>query len=241
VPRFHAPDIRDGDARVVLPPDEAHHLRDVLRLRSGDAVHVFDGVGREWAGSVVAAARREVAIDVARAVTPVPEPPVRVTLYAGLLRGDQMDAVVRDATMLGVHAIVPLISGHVAVPKRATGSGAAVTRWQRVALASVKQCGRAVLPAISDPATFDAAVRNDQAGPMLICLEPARGGEEPWPEQPRPPAVRLLIGPEGGWSVEEVAAARRHGAQALSLGPRTLRAETAPVVALTKLWTRWGW
>ena len=143
--------------------------------------------------------------------------------------------------MLGVHAIVPLISGHVSVSKRATGSGGALARWQRVALASVKQCGRAVVPAISAPATFDAAVRNEEAGPMLICLEPARGGEESWPDRPKPPAVRLLIGPEGGWSVEEVAEARRHGAQALSLGPRTLRAETAPVVALTTLWTRWGW
>jgi 16S rRNA (uracil1498-N3)-methyltransferase len=164
-----------------------------------------------------------------------------VTLYAGLLKGDQMDTVVRDATMIGVTAIVPLMSAHVVVPRRAADSAAAIARWQRVALASVKQCGRAVVPEISAPATFESVIEADAPAPTLICVEPVRSGEDPWPQISKPAAARLLIGPEGGWSAEEVAEARRRGAHALSLGPRTLRAETAPIVALSALWTKWGW
>jgi 16S rRNA (uracil1498-N3)-methyltransferase len=239
-PRFYAPDSHAASC-VTLSADEAHHLRDVLRLHTGDVVHVFDGIGQEWAGRVGVVTRREVAIEVEREVTPAAEPPVRVTLYAGLLKGDQMDAVVRDATMLGVVAIVPLISSHVAVPKRAADSAAAMARWQRVALASVKQCGRAVVPEIAKPVNFEAVIESAVPEPAFICVEPVRSGGDLWPDIPRPTAIRLLIGPEGGWSTEEVAEARRRGAYAISLGPRTLRAETAPIVALTALWTRWGW
>jgi 16S rRNA (uracil1498-N3)-methyltransferase len=185
--------------------------------------------------------RRRVTVGLERDVAPVAEPPVKVTLCAAVLKGDQMDAVVRDATMLGVAAIVPTISAHVAVAKAALRSAAAISRWQRVALASAKQSGRAVLPAVHPVATFDAVLSTESQGPIVICVEPALGLDASDSDLPRPTAVRLLVGPEGGWSPDELASARRHGATPLALGPRTLRAETAPIVALAMLWTRWGW
>jgi 16S rRNA (uracil1498-N3)-methyltransferase len=180
-------------------------------------------------------------VRIERAVTPAAEPPVRVTLCAGILGKDQMDAVMRDATMLGVTAIVPMISAHVTVGKAATRNASAVARWQRVVVSSVKQCGRAVVPEVLPPATFDAVLADAARGDLLICVEPALATDAAASRPERPAAARLLIGPEGGWSPEEVAAARRQGAVTLSLGPRRLRAETAPVVALTALWTGWGW
>jgi 16S rRNA (uracil1498-N3)-methyltransferase len=240
VPRFLAPAPEPSATSVTLPPDEAHHLRHVLRLGAGADVQVFDGTGREWAGRVANVTKREVVIEITREVAPVPEPPVHVTLCAGLLKGDQMDAVVRDATMLGVAAIVPLVSAHVSVPKQAWRGGAAVARWQRIAVASARQCGRAVVPVVS-AVTPVAAAFGSAGDDLVICVEPALAAGADTHDWPRPRAVRVLVGPEGGWSAEEVAEARRRSARPLSLGPRTLRAESAPIVALSSLWTRWGW
>ena len=173
VPRFFAPATSDARGLVSLPSDEAHHLARVLRLGVGARVRVFDGRGREWDGTVASAGKSSAAIEVGAEVTPAAEPPVRVTLAVGILKGDQMDAVVRDATALGASRIVPMSSAHVAVADKAWKSGAAVERWQRVAVASVKQCGRAVVPEIADVADFDTVLAGDTSAARFMCVEPA--------------------------------------------------------------------
>jgi 16S rRNA (uracil1498-N3)-methyltransferase len=153
-----------------------------------------------------------------------------------------MDAVVRDATALGVSAIVPIDAAHAAVPARVRKSEAAIDRWRRVAIAAAKQSGRAVVPAIASVTPFTAAVEAAATSSIYLCLEPARASSAAGDASDRRPASALvLVGPEGGWSDEEVAVASRHGARPLVLGPRTLRADLAPPVALSALWTRWGW
>jgi len=251
IPRLHVPSASPTAGRVELPKNEAHHATRVLRLGSGDEVRVFDGRGHEWAGRiVVSSSRRDVAIEIDREVTPVAEPSVKVTLAIGLLKGDQMDGVVRDATALGVSTIVPMVTAHVTVPERAWKSAgrrqelgqtdAVVERWQRVAVASAKQCGRAVVPVI-EPVTPLAAVLVRPADLMLMCAEPAvSGGPNAFPPS-RQSSALVLIGPEGGWAPNEVEEARERGAVLFGLGPRTLRAELAPLVALATIWSRWGW
>jgi len=239
IPRFFGA-VAAGASSVTLGDDEAHHLRHVLRLAAGAEVQVFDGQGHAWSGTVAEATKRAVTIAIDREVPAVREPPVRVTLCVGWLKGDQMDAVVRDATMLGVSEIVPMATAHVAVPKTAMRSDGLTDRWQRVAVASARQCGRAVVPAIGALTTFDRAIGESADSGRIICIEPPFATSSALPPAP-PPSARLLIGPEGGWSPDEIAAATRAGVSCLSLGPRTLRAETAPVVALTTLWNRWGW
>jgi 16S rRNA (uracil1498-N3)-methyltransferase len=158
-----------------------------------------------------------------------------------VLKGDQMDAAIRDATMLRAAAIRPIASAHVAVPERAWRAPAAVARWRRVAIASAKQCGRAVVPPIEAVSTFDAVMAG-AAGASFICVEPAAGVRaEGDTFEPRPNAALVLVGPEGGWSAAELAAAASHGARPISLGPRRLRAETVPTALFSALWTRWGW
>ena len=240
-PRFFAPDADAGDTTVTLASDESHHLAHVLRLEAGDAVRVFNGRGQEWAARVAGRARRGIDVELLQPVTPAHEPPVRLTLAMAVLKGDQMDTVIRDATMMGVAAIVPMVSAHVAVPARAWQTGRGPERWRRVAIASVKQCGRAVVPDIAEVQSFAEVMAAAHAELTLMAIEPAAGAAlEPLPER-APASALALIGPEGGWSQEEVERGIAGGSVPVSLGPRTLRAETAPIVLLSSLWARWGW
>jgi 16S rRNA (uracil1498-N3)-methyltransferase len=185
--------------------------------------------------------KHAVQVSALEAIEPVKESRVPVTLAVGVLKGDQMDAVVRDATMLGVAAIVPLRTLHVTVPPRAWQSGAAIERWQRVAIASATQCRRAVVPEVRPVTEYEACL-SEPAAVRLICVEPGLAAPaDHWASVPAPASVQLLIGPEGGWADIEVKQALAAGASALSLGPRTLRAETAPLVALTLVSAAWGW
>jgi 16S rRNA (uracil1498-N3)-methyltransferase len=238
--RCHVPDITG--TRVTLPESEAHHVRHVLRLDTGADVRVFDGRGREWQARIVDAGRREVTVDLLESISPAPEPPVALTLVVALLKGDQMSNVVRDATALGVSRIVPCVSSHVAVPAAARLTGAR-DRLSRIAASSAAQCGRAVVPVVADVARFDDLMADPEAGLRIICVEPALdAGRGFWPDRAsRPSVATLFVGPEGGWSEREVIQAREARALVLSLGPRTLRAEVAPTVALSVLWARWGW
>ena len=240
-PRLYCPNLRVSDSRVSVTGDDAHRLRQVLRLEPGAAIRLFDGRGHEWVGRIATVSKHAVEVSELETIDPVSEPRVRVTLACGVLKGDQMDAVVRDATMMGVAAIVPLRTAHVTVPPRAWQSGAARDRWQRVAIASATQCRRAVVPEVKPVTDYEAALR-EPADQRLICVEPgvpAAAGK--WEPGPAPASLQLLIGPEGGWAEDEVARALAAGARALSLGPRTLRAETAPIVALTIVAAAWDW
>jgi 16S rRNA (uracil1498-N3)-methyltransferase len=229
--------------RVSLPSDEAHHVTRVLRLGVGAAIVMFDGRGHEWDARIAAVDRHDVTIEIVASKTPVAEPVVAVTLAVALLKGDQMATVVRDATALGVAAIQPFVSSHVTVPERAWRDRS-IERWQRVAIASAKQCGRSVVPVIHDVLTYPDVLDRTGDDLVMCCVEPALGvALEMARPLARPSTGRawLCIGPEGGWSEQELALARQRHVTLIGLGPRTLRAEIAPTVALSALWTRWGW
>jgi 16S rRNA (uracil1498-N3)-methyltransferase len=239
--RCFVPDAAPDVAAVRLPPDEAHHLTRVLRRGVGAVVGVFNGRGDEWAGRVTAIDRAGVTVSLDRRIGAVAEPAVLVTLAVGLLKGDQMDAVIRDATALGVHAIAPIVSAQVAVPRRAWQSGGPVERWRRIAVAAAKQCGRAVVPAVRPIAAFDAVIEAAQHDLILMALEPSASGLPEFDANASPRTALALVGPEGGWSQEEIARAAARGARAVRLGPRRLRADLAPAVLLASLYTSWGW
>ena len=219
---------------------EVHHLTRVLRLSVGDNVVVFDGQGHEWLGRIASATRSSVTIDLQDERRTVAEPPVHLTLGVAVLKGTQLDDVVRDATMLGASRIVPFVSAHVAVSERAW-KNRSTDRWSRVASASASQCGRAVVPEIGDVSPFDALLSARGCDLVVMCVEPASGAARSVTTLPRAERALLLVGPEGGWAPDELERARAAGAVFISLGPRILRAEAAPAVALVALWTHWGW
>lgn len=215
---------------LALSDTESHHISRVLRLNAGDPIIVFNGRGQSWDAEITSAGKHVSA----RLVKPRPSPPsapARVTLAIGLLKGDAMDDVVRDATALGVAEIIPMVTAHAVVPKRARGDEA-VARWERVAVASAKQCGQLFLPAIAEVTDLADVLRRD-ISTKLLCVEPALGGAGV--SAIGSDSILILIGPEGGWSEEEVAAARAAGCHTITLGPLTLRAELAPVVAVTRV------
>lgn len=240
-PRFYAPGLDATAARVPLPDDEAEHLARVLRLGVGAEVEVFDGRGGLWRAEVVEAGKRSAAIRAFEPVTPAPEIALPVTLVISILKADKMDDVVRDAVMLGATGIRPIVSERSEISLATVEKSQRVARWQRIAVSSAKQCGRAVVPVVAPAQSWPAYLSESIGGVRLICVEPAMGGEARAVQAiPKPAAVHVIVGPEGGWTLAELAAAVAAGAVPVSLGGRTLRADAAPLVALTALLTTWS-
>jgi 16S rRNA (uracil1498-N3)-methyltransferase len=246
LPRFHVPALAPGDAVATLPPEEARHLVRVLRLRPGDAVRVFNGRGHEFLARVDESGRRGTTVRLIEAVEPAAESQVALTVAQSVLTGDKMDRLIRDLTMLGVAAIQPICSSRSEVSASAIDRSHRVERWRRIAVASAKQCGRAVVPAIATPLGLQDWVARDTSGVRLILVEPAgdvpvRGSsaESAGPDGPEG-GIALLVGPEGGWTADEASLAVRAGFVPWTLGSRTLRADAAPVVAVSILQYRWG-
>jgi 16S rRNA (uracil1498-N3)-methyltransferase len=243
VHRFFAPALDPGDETVILPKDEAEHLTRVLRLGAGDTVAVFDGRGHEFLGRIVGAARRDVRVQILSRVDAVPEPAVALTLAQAVLKGDKMDDVVRDAVMLGVSAIQPLVTKRSETTIAALVRGARVERWRRVALASVKQSRRAVLPEIRTPLSVETYLDEPATSLRLMLVEPSADAcGEPLGALravPLPTDVSVLVGPEGGWVEAEWTAARDRGVRLITLGHRTLRADAVPIAAISVLNFLW--
>ena len=241
--RFYAPPTAFAlDAQTIsLSADEARHARHVLRLQPCDEVYVFDGTGREFRCAVREFVRDGAALDVLEEVEPArPESPLNLTLGIALLKGEKFDLVVQKATELGATCIVPVAASRADVRIR-NGDEAKrkVTRWQRIALEATKQCGRARLLEIQEPVGFKALIdRPAEEGDLRLMFAERDGSSlAEVARNPLSGSVKLfaLIGPEGGWADEDIALARGAGWRIVTLGGRTLRAETAAIAAVTLL------
>jgi 16S rRNA (uracil1498-N3)-methyltransferase len=239
-PRFYVPDLDPAAERVALPADEAEHLARVLRLGVGAEVDAIDGHGGLWRAEVVRVNKRSATVRLIERGQAEPESRVPITLVSSVLKADKMDGVVRDAVMLGVTAIQPIVTERAEVTLSAIGRGHRVARWRRIAVASIKQCGRAVLPPVAEAVTLDAYLARPTAEIRLVCVEPsADDGARSVHDVPKNDGAHIIVGPEGGWSPAEIATMVKAGVILMSLGRRTLRADAAPIVALTALLTAW--
>lgn len=242
--RFFAPSLDPGDETVTLPREEAEHLTRVLRLGVGDTVAVFDGRGHEFVARVASALRREVRVQLVSRVEPVAETGVALTLAQAVLKADKMDDVIRDAVMLGVSAVQPVVTKRAETTVAALITGKRVERWRRVALASVKQSRRAVLPDIRRPLTLETVLDEPAGALRLMLVEPGTSAElKPLAvlqKEKTPADATLFVGPEGGWADEEWSAAAARGVRLVTLGPRMLRADAVPVAAISILQFLWG-
>ncbi|MBL8521123.1 MAG: 16S rRNA (uracil(1498)-N(3))-methyltransferase [Betaproteobacteria bacterium] len=237
-PRFHVPEPlpRTADAEVVLRGAAAQHMQ-VLRLAAGDMLALFDGGGGECAATLLECGKREarVRIDAHHAIER--ESPLRITLVQALATGDKMDAIVQKAVELGVRAIQPVSTVRATV--RLTTERAAQRRahWQAVAIAACEQCGRNRIPDVFAVTAFDRWLSAPVDG-LRAVLHPEGGATLDAVRLHAP--IALAIGPEGGFSPEEVVAARQAGATILTAGPRVLRTETAGMAMLAALNARAG-
>lgn len=236
-PRFHVPEAAPG-ARLHLPEHSAHHAREVLRLRAGSSVRVFDGRGAEYDAVLDLVARQGVTARVTGPAEPRPESPLQVTLALSPLKGDRMELVVQKATELGVAAVHPVITARTDAAARPALKGSRQERWDKVASGAAEQCGRAVVPLVAPTVVLDEFLRAVPPGLRLLFLEvPGQPGLRTLPAARE---VVALVGPAGGWDPREVDRLAAAGFQPVGLGPRVLRAETAAVAVLVALQALWG-
>jgi 16S rRNA (uracil1498-N3)-methyltransferase len=235
--RFHVAEAAPG-ARVHLPEHSAHHARDVLRLRTGAAVRVFDGAGAEFEAVLESVSRQGVSAHVLGAAEARPESPLHVVLAVSPLRGDRMELVVQKATELGVAEIRPVVTARTDAAARPALKGTRQERWEKVASGAAEQSGRAVVPVVAPTSTFGALLDQAFDGLRILFLE--RSGPAPLSTLPRPSRVLLLVGPAGGWEDSEVERAGAAGFVTAGLGPRILRAETAALAAVSAVQVLWG-
>lgn len=244
-PRFYAPTAENTGDLIDLPADEAGHLTRVLRLKPGAPVRVFNGRGGEFDASVEAIAKGRVGVRLGATREAQPEPRVAITLAQAVLKGDKMDDVVRDAVMMGVAAVQPLVTARTEVSLAALARSRRRARWERIAVSSAKQCGRAIVPSILEPRSFADVVAAlghlTLPGPGLIFVEPAaaNGAQTLGELAAAPPReTTVVIGPEGGWAAEELERAAAV-CRLVTLGGRTLRADAMAIVALAALYAVW--
>ncbi|WP_192035763.1 16S rRNA (uracil(1498)-N(3))-methyltransferase [Halomonas sp. YLGW01] len=238
-PRIHvAADLTVG-GELVLPEGPARHVALVLRLKEGAALTLFDGAGLE-AAAVLAEVTRKRVVARLESVTPGRgESPLGVHLGQAISKGDRMDYAIQKAVELGVAAITPLYTEHGDVRLKGDRAAKKLAHWQAVAASACEQCGRATLPPVHAPMSLtDWLSARDE--PLRLVLHPATEGVFAPGEATAPERASLLIGPEGGLSPREVERALADGFAPLTLGPRILRTETAPVVALTLLQHHFG-
>ena len=250
--RFYAPPAAfgPGEQSVKLSAEETRHARDVLRLQSGDEVFVFDGAGREFQCTVQTINRDSTELSVMTEVEPTrPESSLNLTLAIALLKGEKFDLVIQKSTELGVNRIVPLETERADVrPRDNEVAHKRVARWRRIALEAAKQTGRACVPEIVAPLTFKSlltsTVDNEISTNVTRFMFSERDGrslsEATNNFAGQPTEIVALVGPEGGWTDAEIDLARKGGWEIVTLGGRTLRAETAAIVAVSLVQHRFG-
>jgi 16S rRNA (uracil1498-N3)-methyltransferase len=210
---------------VELSGPEAHHLATVCRLRPGDAVCLFNGDGREYAAEVVAVARRSVTVRVHAVTAPQREHSFRIEVAAPLPKGDRAQFLLEKLTELGVVAFVPLRTERSVVHPR----DAKLDKLQRYVIEASKQCGRNVLLQVQPLADWADYVRRPGLPSMRFIAHPGEHSDSPR-RLTRATDVAFAVGPEGGFTDEEVSEAVQAGWQVLDLGPRILRVEMAAIV-----------
>ena len=249
--RFYAPQAAFAPDKksVTLSSEETRHLRDVLRLLAGDEIYVFDGAGREFHCVVEVIAKDATELRVIAEVAPArPESPLNLTLAIALLKGEKFDLVIQKATELGVKRIMPLDTNRADVRLRnSVDEQKRVTRWRRIALEAAKQSGRALLPEITASLSLKALLMSCAEGEdstsAIWLMFSERGGRslaETNNLAGRPAGVIAVVGPEGGWADEELKLAQDTGWEIVTLGGRTLRAETAAIAIVSLLQHRFG-
>lgn len=236
--RFYVRPEAVKDGRIYIEKEESHHIIDVMRLREGDMVTVFDGTGKEYKGNISSAENKRVIIDVSETKAAGRKRPVSVSLAQAIPKKDKMDLIVQKATELGVDAILPVESARTIVRPKGERRQHKIERWQKKAVEASKQCGRTELPNIRDIARFSDVVRliSEYDLAIMLCLaERAAPFKSVLKKANRPKSILAIVGPEGGFTEDEIVAAAASGAVLISLGSLTLRSDTAAIAALSIL------
>ena len=239
IPRVYTRQALDSDTSVEMRGQAARHVRQVLRLRSGDRLRVFNGNGREYSATLLTADRTAVTLQVDTPVATLPEPTLHVRLAQGIARNDRMDLILQKSVELGISQIQPLWMQRSQSHVRGERLARRTQHWQGVIASACEQCGRSILPELATPRPCAEWLREDDDNGMRLMLQPdshqvlaALG--------PPTGKITLLVGPEGGMNADERRLAASAGYTGVRLGTRILRTETAALAALSGIQTLWG-
>lgn len=238
IPRIYHPEPLQVDTEIALCDDAAGHVGRVLRMGAGQALQLFDGSNQVFNATITEAGKKRVSVQVLDAALDDRESPLNLHLGQVMSRGEKMEFTIQKSTELGVNTITPLFSERCGVKLDEERLEKKLQQWRKVAIAACEQCGRNRLPEIRPAMTLEAWCAEQEQG-LKLNLHPRAShsiNTLPLPVQ----RLRLLIGPEGGLSADEIAMTARQGFTDILLGPRVLRTETTALTAITALQVRFG-
>lgn len=215
-----------------LSDNASHHLARVLRVSVSDEITLFNGTGGEYQAIIMAIDKKAVQVEIKQFIKREAESPIRIDLAQGIARGEKMDYVVQKSVELGVKRIFPLITERCNVRLDNEREAKRVSHWQSVVISACEQSGRNIIPEVCVPQTLEGWLANSDAELRLV-LSPHTDNQIALCKIAKPKSVALLIGPEGGLSEKEIQLATKFSFQAIKLGPRILRTETATIAALS--------
>lgn len=237
MPRIYYPHSLISHSVYALDADNAAHLIRVLRLSEGDAIDVFDGLGNEYLAYLCDVQKKSASFQVQTLVRQEQKPALAIHLGQVVSKGDRMDFTIQKATELGITEITPLWSERCEVRLKGERLDKKMAHWRNIAISACQQSGRCWVPTINPPQDFLDWAKNNKEDIRLL-MHPHQ--QRPLSQYAQPHSVALLIGPEGGFSENEVTQAIDTGFTGLCLGPRILRTETASLAAISVLQYVWG-
>jgi 16S rRNA (uracil1498-N3)-methyltransferase len=235
--RFYVPTPQIEKGMLRVEGNEVKHIRRVLRLKAGDEIIVFDSLGKEYEGTIIEETTSSVVIKIQNIFLSKRDSPLDVTLAQSLLKGEKMDYLIQKATELGVKEIIPFFSFRSVPLLEKSGRLKRHHRWGRIAIEASKQCGRGVVPKIEPLQDYSEMLQLASPGSLRLILWEREGGQlkEVLERSKEKTRIFFIIGPEGGFSQEEVEEAKRAGFIPVTLGGRILRAETTSLCLLSIL------
>ena len=238
IPRIHHPALLTVGQVTLLDEDAANHVGRVLRMQAGQALQLFDGSNQVFEAVIKQADKKSVQVEILSGFEDDRESPLWLHLGQVMSRGEKMEFTIQKAVELGVNVITPLYSERCGVKLDAERLSKKLGQWQKIAVAACEQCGRNRVPEIRPVMSLEAWCAEQEQG-LKLNLHPRASASINTLPQPVE-RVRLLIGPEGGLSVDEIAMTAEHQFTDILLGPRVLRTETTALTAITALQVRFG-
>lgn len=238
IPRIYHPELITAGSEIALSDDAANHVGRVLRMGVGQAVQLFDGSNQVFDAEITRADKKSVQVSILRGEVDDRESPLHIHLGQVMSRGEKMEFTIQKSIELGVNVITPLFSERCGVKLDAERLAKKIQQWQKIAIAACEQCGRNRVPEIREAMTLEAWCAEADSG-LKLNLHPRASHSINTLPQPVE-RVRLLIGPEGGLSADEIAMTAQHDFTDILLGPRVLRTETTALTAITALQVRFG-
>jgi 16S rRNA (uracil1498-N3)-methyltransferase len=237
IPRLYCPDLVATTDTIALPSPVVRHIVQVLRLKVGADVYVFDGKGAEYKATLTHVAKREAMMQLGVRIENKAESPLQITLLQGISRGERMDYALQKAVELGVNHIIPVETARCNVNLSQGRDAKRWAHWEGVIISACEQSGRAILPVLSPIISVEDAAKECRAVSRVV-LDPL--ADRGWQTMEKPVSIAVLIGPEGGLDETEMAVAISAGFERIRFGPRILRTETASVASLAVIQTLWG-